>query len=196
MRIVAVSDLHLDAEAADAVVAASEGADLVLGAGDFAQGHRELETYMQRLAPIADKMIVVPGNNETLETLSLATEATVLHGTWVYWQGLIVAGLGGGVPPIPKQPWGSWDLSEDAAGALLDMIPAADVLISHSPPYGMGDDHGAEGRIGSRAVKAAILHLKPRLCVFGHVHDCWGESGRLGPTRWCNLGPAPVWFDL
>ncbi|SHI85730.1 Predicted phosphoesterase [Palleronia salina] len=196
MRIVAVSDLHLDAARAEALVAASQGADLVIGAGDFAQNHDGLDAYMARLAPLADRMIVVPGNNETLEALRGATDALVLHGGWVDWNGVIVAGLGGGVPPIPPQPWGSWDLDEAAAGDLLDAIPVADVLVTHSPPYGMGDDHAREGRIGSTAIKSAILRLKPALSLFGHVHDCWGESGTLGPTRWRNLGPDPVWFDL
>ena len=196
MKIVAVSDLHLDEDAADALLAAAQGADMILGAGDFAQNHRGLDAYMARLAPIADRMIVVPGNNETLDALGQATDAAILHGQWIERHGMIIAGLGGGVPPIPAQPWHSWDLSEDAAGELLDAIPAADILISHSPPFGQGDHHSTEGRIGSQAVKSAILRLKPRLCVFGHVHDCWGESGTLGPTEWRNLGPDPVWFDL
>lgn len=36
MKILAFSDLHLDIAARDAVLAAAEGADLVIGAGDFA----------------------------------------------------------------------------------------------------------------------------------------------------------------
>lgn len=196
MRIVAASDLHLDAAAADALVAAAEGADLVIGAGDFADNRRGIGPFMARLAPIAGRLVVVPGNNESLDELRGATDAEILHGGWTRREGVVIAGLGGGVPPIPAQDWGSWDLDERAAGELLDAIPAADILVTHSPPYGVGDDHDREGRIGSRAIKAAILRLKPALAVFGHVHDCWGASGRLGPTLWRNLGPAPVRFTL
>lgn len=196
MRLLAVSDLHLDAAAAEALVSAASAADLILAAGDFANGHDGLYDYMRRLDPIAGHMICVPGNNETLDALRNATDATVLHGQSIERHGLTIAGIGGGIPPIPPQPWQSWDFSEEDARTLLDPIPAADILVSHSPPAGLGDNHSALGHIGSTAVKDAMLRLSPRLCVFGHVHDCWGEGGRMGRTEWRNLGPAPVRFDL
>ncbi|CAM4415498.1 metallophosphoesterase family protein [Palleronia rufa] len=196
MRILAVSDLHLDAAAADALLSAAPAADLILAAGDFADNHRGLARYMDRLAPLADRMICVPGNNETESALRDATAATVLHGQTTRAHGLAIAGLGGGVPPLPPQPWGSWDLSEDQARTALDPIDGADILITHSPPAGLGDNHASLGRIGSTAIKDALLRLAPRLAVFGHVHDCWGETGTLGTTHWRNLGPQPVWFTL
>ncbi len=196
MKILAISDLHLDAHAAEALVAAAGPADLVIGAGDFADKRQGLEAFMARLAPIADRMIVVPGNNESLDELRAATGATVLHGDRVTWQGRVVAGIGAGIPPKPGGDWPSWDLDEAAARDLLDGIPEADILISHSPPAGLGDNHSSEGRIGSHSVKSALMRLAPKLCVFGHVHDCWGDAGRLGPTEWRNLGPRPVWFEI
>ncbi len=196
MRVLAASDLHLDGAAADALISAAGAADLVIVAGDLADAHEGLAGLAARLEPVAARTVMVPGNNETLEALRAATSATVLHGQAVVRGGVTVAGIGGGIPPLPPQPWGSWDLSEDTAGALLDGIGTADILVSHSPPAGLGDNHAKLGHIGSVAVKAAMLRLAPRLCVFGHVHDCWGAGGTLGPTEWRNLGPAPVWFDL
>ncbi len=196
MRVLAVSDLHLDVAAADALLAAAGAADLVICAGDLADRHEGLEAYAARLEPIAAKTVMVPGNNELLEALRAATGARVLHGDSVVHGGLTLAGIGGGIPPLPPMPWQSWDLSEAEAEALLDGVERADLLVCHSPPAGLGDNHAALGHIGSAAVKAAMLRLAPRLCVFGHVHDCWGESGTFGPTAWRNLGPAPVWFDL
>ncbi|SFG96898.1 Predicted phosphoesterase [Palleronia marisminoris] len=196
MKILAVSDLHLSASAAEALLSAAGGADLVLAAGDFANQHEALAPYMARLAPIADKMICVPGNNESLEALQDATRAEILHGTTTTRGGLIIAGLGGGVPPLPPLPWHSWDLSEDEARDMLAPIEHADILMLHSPPAGLGDNHDALGHLGSVALKEAMLRLEPRLCVFGHIHDCWGQAGTLGATEWRNLGPDPVWFDL
>ena len=196
MRVLAVSDLHLDEAAAEALVSAAGAADLVLAAGDFANAHRGLDAFMARLAPISDRMICVPGNNETLDALRGATEATVLHGEAIDWQGLRIAGLGGGIPPLPPMPWESWGLTETEARTALDTIDRADILITHSPPLGLGDNHERHGHIGSEAIKDALLRLKPRLAVWGHIHDCWGESGTLGATEWCNLGPVARWFTL
>ncbi len=196
MRILAVSDMHLDPRAAEDLLAAAPAADLVICAGDLANQHEGLRDYAARLEPIAAKTVMVPGNNESLEALRAATTATVLHGETVERGGLTIAGIGGGIPPLPPMPWQSWDLTEDAARALLDGIPAADILVCHSPPAGLGDNHASLGHIGSTALREAMVRLAPRLCVFGHIHDCWGEGGRLGLTRWRNLGPAPVWFDI
>ena len=79
-------DLHLNAGKAEALLAAAEGADLVIGAGDFDNCRGGVDAYMARLAPLADRMIVVPGNNESLDELQAATEAMVLHGGFIDWQ--------------------------------------------------------------------------------------------------------------
>ena len=196
MKILAVSDLHLSAPAAAALLSAAQGADLILAAGDFANQHEGLAPYMARLDPIADKMVCVPGNNESLDALRAATSAEILHGTTTTRGGLTIAGLGGGVPPLPPLPWKSWDLPEDEARDALAPIERADILVLHSPPAGLGDNHDTMGHLGSTALKDAMLRIAPRLCVFGHIHDCWGQGGRQGRTEWRNLGPDPVWFDL
>lgn len=196
MRVLAVSDLHLDAAAAEALLSAAGAADLVICAGDLANQHEGLVDYAARLAPIAGRTLMVPGNNETLDALRAATQATVLHGEAVERGGLTIAGIGGGIPPLPPMPWSSWDLTEAQARRHLDGIGRADILVCHSPPAGLGDNHASLGHIGSVALKEAVIRLAPRLCLFGHVHDCWGEGGTLGPTEWRNLGPRPVWFTL
>lgn len=197
MRILAFSDLHLDAAAADAIVAAGAGADLVLGAGDFAIRRAGLAPFMARLRPIAAKAILVPGNNESSEELRAATGAVVLHGQVLRRGGLTIAGIGAAIPPLPPGlPWRSYDLSEDQAGTLLNDIDACDILISHSPPHGCADAHGQLGALGSHAIRAAAERLQPRLLLCGHIHDSWGQQGRIGQTRVVNLGPRPNWFEV
>lgn len=196
MKIFAFSDLHLDEAAAGRVVAEAAEADLVIGAGDFADKRRGLAAFMTRLGTIAAKAVYVPGNNESLEELTGVTTACVLHGEAETVAGLRIAGLGGGVPPKPGAEWPSWDLTEAEAEAALAGIEAADILVLHSPPKELGDDHGELGRIGSDALRRAVERIAPRLCVFGHVHDCWGEAGEIGATEWRNLGPRGHWFEF
>lgn len=186
MKILAVSDLHCDTAAADALVSAAGAADLVIAAGDFANAHQGLDAYMARLSPIADRMICVPGNNETEAALRKATNATVLHGETCEWNGLRIAGLGGGIPPLPSLPWKSWDLAEAEAQARLDRIDGADILITHSPPIGLGDNHTTLGHIGSTAIKApccAYARSLPSSAISttaGVKAACWAT--RIGAT--------------
>jgi len=195
MKILAFSDLHRDLEACAAIVTAARTADLVIGAGDFATRHKGLAETLAALAPVLDRAILVPGNNETEAALRAATTARVLHGEVAEVGGLHIAGIGAAVPPLPPMDWTSFDLSEKQATAMLDRINCADILISHSPPKGVADEIRGLGSIGSHAVRAAIERLKPRLVLCGHVHDCWGMTGRIGGSEVCNLGPGLTWFE-
>lgn len=196
MKIVAFSDLHLKNDCLRAILSHADQADLVLGAGDYAENHKGLDTILSALAPVADKTILVPGNNETEQALRDGTDAIVLHGDSVVRDGLTIAGLGAAVPPLPPMPWNSFDLTEDEAEGMLGQIGAADILISHSPPKGVGDQHSDAGSIGSVAVRRAVERLQPRWLLCGHVHDRWGMRGMIGATTVANLGPVPVLLEI
>lgn len=196
MRVLAFSDLHLDEAARDAVVAAAEGADLVIGAGDFSSRRQDLGPFMAAFEKIAGKAIFVAGNNETVAELRGATSARVLHGEMLHVGGIRIAGLGAAVPPLPPLPWGSFDLTEAEAAQLLDRIDGADILVSHSPPKGVCDRHGQLGPIGSEAVLSAAERLAPRYLLCGHIHDDWGAHGRIGRTEVMNLGPGVTWIEI
>ena len=196
-RILAFSDLHHSPERAEAIVAASAEADLVIGAGDFCNHREDLAAAMGLLAGLGAPMVAVPGNAESAEELRGAARAgtTVLHGEGVETSGLRIFGLGYAVPVTPFGAW-SCDLAETEAEAMLAACEAADLLVSHSPPKGVGDRTSGDESIGSTAVRAAAERLAPRLLLCGHVHDSWGVCGTIGATRVCNLGPVPSWFEL
>jgi Icc-related predicted phosphoesterase len=63
-----------------------------------------------------------------------------------------------------------------------DQIPeGTDVLITHGPPFGTLDKDEIGGpHMGCRDLTRAILRVKPRLHVFGHVHGAYGKE--LGPN--------------
>ncbi|HEU0223069.1 MAG TPA: metallophosphoesterase [Paracoccaceae bacterium] len=196
MRILAFSDLHLKAPAAAALVSVAEKADLVIGAGDFCVMRQGLAKAMEMLAPILDRAVLVPGNAESVEELRAAAgPATVLHGAGIELHGLRLFGLGYGVPVTPFGDW-SCDLTEEAAAGLLAPMEAADIFITHSPPKGIADRTSRGISVGSTAIRDAILRVQPPLCLCGHIHDAWGESGRIGVTSVHNLGPRPNWFEV
>lgn len=197
MKILAFSDLHLSASHAADIVAASAGADLVIGAGDFCNMRMGMNSAVIMLAGLKAPMIAVPGNGESAEELRAAGFANtiVLHGEGTDFEGLRLFGLGYGVPETPFGGW-SCDLSEVQAGAMLAACDHADILISHSPPRGLGDVTSRGQSVGSTAVRAAAERIQPQLLLCGHVHDCWGFRGNLGKTEVANLGPGVSWFEV
>lgn len=76
----------------------------------------------------------------------------------------------------------------------------ADVILTHSPPLGMGDRYGSDDHGGSLALRWHCHRHKPKLVCFGHVHEGrgWkrdGETYYLNATlgAGCNGGGYPVW---
>lgn len=202
MKLLAFSDLHTDLDGAASLVeaAASTDVDVVIGAGDFASQHEELEPTIEALAAIERPTLLVPGNNETTEALSAAVAAAgweaaeVLHGSEAEHDGIRFFGLGAGIPITPWD-W-SFDLDEVAAGRILAGMPEGCVLIVHSPPQGHVDEDSSGKHLGSEAIAAAIAAHTPQLAVCGHIHDSWGRRSTLGDCEIVNLGPAGTLLEV
>lgn len=58
-------------------------------------------------------------------------------------------------------------------------IPSnTDILITHSPPYGILDDIDStphDKRMGCPHLLKRVLEIKPKLHVFGHIHEGYGR---------------------
>ncbi|MCK0139744.1 metallophosphoesterase [Aliiroseovarius sp. F47248L] len=199
MNILAFSDLHLSQPAADRLLEAAKDADLILGVGDFASRCEGLVDYIAQFAGWGRRAVFVPGNNETETELRAAladSDITVLHGDSATIGNVTIVGIGAAIPPLPALPWQSFDLTENEAVEKLSSIKHADILISHSPPKGIADQHTELGSLGSQAVLDAAKRLSPKWLLCGHIHDAWGTRGQIGATQVLNLGPTPNWITL
>ncbi len=198
MLVLAFSDVHRDLDRCADLVARSSGADVVVGAGDFASVHRGLGETIDALREIEKSTLLVPGNNETEEELREACEgweaATVLHGQAKSVDGVEFYGLGAGIPVTPWD-W-SFDLSDDEAAERLASAPENGFFVLHSPPRGKVDLASGGEHLGSEAILHAIEAKQPRVAVCGHIHDSWGAQDRVGATRVLNLGPAGREIEL
>jgi Icc-related predicted phosphoesterase len=198
VRILAFSDLHRDLAQGARLVEMSSEADVVIGAGDFASVHEGLEETIGTLSGIEAPTVLVPGNNETVDSLRSATEnwsaATVLHGEGTTIEGTEFFGLGAGIPVTPWD-W-SFDLDDTAASEMLAPCPEGAVLVLHSPPKDHCDAAGDGGNFGSPALLKAIEEKRPRLAVCGHIHESWGCESQIGKTPVHNLGPKGTWLEV
>jgi Icc-related predicted phosphoesterase len=198
MKLLAFSDLHRDMGQAEKLVEMAAGADVVIGAGDFASVHEGLGETIEALAAIEKPTVLVPGNNETPDALREAaigwSAATVLHGEGTTIEGIDFYGLGAGVPVTPWD-W-SFDLDDSEAAKKLAGCPEGTVLVLHSPPAGHCDAGGDGTHFGSEALLRAIEEKRPRLAVCGHIHESWGCESLVGETPVRNLGPAGTWLEV
>jgi Icc-related predicted phosphoesterase len=169
---------------------------------DMAASHDWLDGPFRRwLEDVhADEVVGIAGNHD----LVLADERPLPEGLrWQYLQDSEIRLLG---LRIYGTPWtagsGNWafQVKPSELARKFDLIPAGlDVLITHSPPYGHGDDvhahqrHRGRPRLseadlrGSPELLAAIERAQPQLAVFGHIHESGGYRGRIGRTQVRNV---------
>ncbi len=205
LRLVAVADTHLFHE--DLVV---PDGDVFVHAGDLCRGGsiRELAGAAAwiRGLPHATK-IIVPGNHDFsfermyVEACELFDERTiVLVDAATQLAGLRIWGS-------PWQPeFNDWAFNlprGDALRAKWALIPeGTDVLITHGPPAGIGDQSSMGGRQGCAELLARTREVKPWLHLFGHIHEDGGLFERDGITyvnctTWeCERGPTVLDLDL
>src|SRR5262249_10911201 len=57
-----------------------------------------------------------------------------------------------------------------------------DILLLHGPAYGFGDCNDSGELTGSPSLRQRIFEVKPRLVVFGHIHEGRGQWQEEGVT--------------
>lgn len=193
MRVLAFSDVHCDVGAVESLADQAADVDVVAGVGDFASVHEGLEQTLAPLRAIKAPLLLVPGNNETVDALRAAVAGwdgvTVLHGEGADVDGVSFFGIGAGIPTTPWD-W-SFDLTDEEAAERLADLPDGAVLLSHSPPKG----HVDKG-LGSVAVLEAAERTEALAVLCGHIHEQWTNESKIGSTLVRNLGPDGFVLDV
>ena len=169
--------------------------------------------YVDYVASAANAVpLYVPGNHDrALRGQPLATSALVsgpnvgvpvggvnLDGQIVEEDGVVFAGLGGSMwyRPGPNQ-YTEAQMSRRAWGIRarywlreLLRMPRVDVLVTHSPPKGMGDLDDVAHR-GFDCFIDLVEKLRPRFMLHGHIHPhgFYKPDRTLGPTKIINVIP-------
>lgn len=204
MRIVAFSDSHgrLDFKVPQG--------DVLVIAGDICAGRGridELAKFGSWISKLPHKhKIYVPGNHDVIVekdrslVKTLMPGVTYLEDDYCYVPHQVeklIANAGvkfWGSPVSPTFGHG-WAWNRDRGEAIRrhwNLIPNdTDVLITHTPPYGTLDDVSFSGEhVGCWDLQAAIARVKPKLCLYGHIHR--GKDSvrqvKIGDTIYANIG--------
>jgi len=192
--IVAISDLH-------GALPDIPPCDLLLIAGDLCPitNHDPAFQAAWLRTDFRDWVEVVParqtvfiaGNHDLVfeqrpQLLPAYWPATYLQDSGITWENLMIWGT-------PWQPWffdWAFNLYEPELKKKWALIPAgADILVVHGPPHGLGDgvpERDGVRHTGSPSLLRRIEEIRPKLVVFGHIHEGRGQW-QIGPTLLANV---------
>lgn len=187
MIIDCISDLH-------GYCPKLEGGDLLIVAGDLTSTHSEVEhlSMWKDLSKLNyHKVIIVAGNHDSY--LETAEGETLIRHYSPNIQYLCDEGIIYGDYKIWGSPWTlkfkginpkctAFTGTEEELKEKWDLIPDdVDILITHSPPYGIMDgvhDYrtGNIRHCGSKTLykKIDFMKNKPKLWIWGHIHEGYG----------------------
>ncbi|WP_034344257.1 metallophosphatase domain-containing protein [Deinococcus misasensis] len=186
MKIICISDTHNQHEQ----LKLPDG-DVLVHAGDFSmRGHvAETQSFLDWFAaqPHPHK-IFIAGNHDFIFEKRRKKARAMVPDSVIYLedQEITLEGVKFWGSPITPTffDWafnrGPWVIVRH-----WDLIPEdTDVLITHGPPLGTLDRVLPEGEhVGCPKLKEALdLRLRPKLHVFGHIHEGYGqvvEGGRI-----------------
>jgi len=176
---------------------------LILGCGDLPY------PYLENLITILNvPLLYVPGNHDPeyapQNTMTRAEGGSNLDLKLIRHKNLSIAGFGGS---IHYRPDGTNQYTQSEAYLrAVRLLPlfawnrirhgrALDILITHSPPFGIHDED-TRAHQGLKAINWLIRVARPRLHLHGHVHfhrgNLTASDTSLGTTRIVNVFPYKV----
>lgn len=203
VKILAVSDQVVDRVYTLAPNGFFQDVDLILGCGDLPY------PYLEYLVTVLNKpMFYVPGNHDPeynpLDRLARAEGGTNLDMKLARHNKFLLAGLGGSIRYRPDGT--NQHTQTDAFFRAFKLIPgllinrlqygrALDILITHSPPFGIHDED-TQAHIGLRALNWLLKIAKPRYHFHGHTHfyrnNLAEAESIVGLTKVINIFPYKV----
>jgi Icc-related predicted phosphoesterase len=194
IRFVCMSDSHTQTPSS-----LPEG-DILIHAGDWSNNGstQDLIKFCDFIAKAAQKykhVVVIAGNHDwCAEEKPQLTQEYIESAGAVYLndEGVVLENIK--IWGSPITPWFfDWAFNRHRGQAIQkhwDMIPQdTEVLITHGPPYGIGDQLGPRGSEPFKHVGCANLTTtidqslkKLKLHVFGHIHEGHGVFYKSGTT--------------
>ena len=203
MKILAVSDQIVERIYTLARQGHFQGTDIIIGCGDLPY------TYLEYLVSMLNApMVYVPGNHDPEYNPKFnstrAEGGSNLDLQHTHVKGLLMAGLGGSVKYRPDgvnqhtQAEAFQRAARLMPGLLFNRLRygrALDILITHSPPFGIHDDE-TQAHTGLKAINWLLRWARPRYHFHGHTHffrqNLAVSITKLGPTTIMNVFPYKI----
>jgi len=200
MKILAASDIHGDTELVEKLAKRAENkkVDVVVLCGDITLAETNLEGLIGPFKKRGQKVLIIPGNHETIATIDFLTELygtddiKNLHGYHVVFKdkkGKKVGFFGCGGANI-----GYFQISDSEIENILkkghDRIKRINnkIMITHVPPFNTKIDNLGWVNAGSEGLRKSIEKLQPDFCLCGHLHETFGKKDNIGKTKIINVG--------
>ena len=184
-RIVCISDTHMRE------IQGIPDGDILIHSGDFAI-HHDTETDLTLFAdwflalPHKHK-VFIPGNHDWVfeknesSARALLPKVHVLIDQEVTLEGLKIYGT-------PTQPifcdWAFNKSEKEQQEAYSKIAVGTDILVTHTPPFGVLDivDRPKGLHVGSKELMKVVTNIKPKVHIFGHIHEAYGISKHRDTT--------------
>lgn len=199
LKIVCISDTHNN----HSKLVLPEG-DILIHAGDFTYTGKELEitNFANWIKTLNYKhKIVIAGNHEkSLDSNNLKIKQFLKDAcTYLEHELVVVEGIKiFGTPFQPKFCNMAFNRNKTQREELFSQIPSdIDILITHSPPHDILDTIYNGTQVGDLELRKELkTRLKPKLHVFGHIHENNGvlkiENTTYINAAICNLDYYPT----
>ena len=203
MKILAVSDEVVERLYNLCTSGHFQDIELLLGCGDLPY------SYLENLVSFLNiPLFYVPGNHDPQydphDAKTSAEGGSSLDLKLVQYKKLLIGGLGGSVR---YQPGGANQYTQtEAYLRVLRLYPrlllnkmrygrALDILITHSPPFGIHDED-TQAHQGLKAINWLLRIAKPRYHFHGHTHfqrrNLAPFETMSGPTKVMNIFPYKI----
>lgn len=177
--------------------------ELMLGCGDLPY------EYLENLLTLLNvPLLYVPGNHDPNyrpgDTLTYAEGGSNVDLKSMYIRKFLIGGFGGSVRYRPR---GTNQYTQaEAYWRALRLLPrfflnrvrygrALDILITHSPPFGIHNDD-THAHMGLKAINWLLRVAKPRYHFHGHTHfqrhNISPSETNHGPTKIVNIYPYKI----
>jgi len=205
IRVVLISDTHSQHERLGQL----PHGDLLIHAGDFVESRPpKLDEYIKFMdwfasQPHPQKVLISGNRDQLMDTAScLKDEKSLMwmsavqdyvkgedsvtylqdQATTINVGGESVKVWGSPWTPIYGKPGKAFQIARDELGSKWEKIASdTDILVTHSPPRGTLDKNAASSASGCAALaKELSSRLRPRLHVFGHIHESYGSLENRG----------------
>jgi Icc-related predicted phosphoesterase len=206
MKIVLLSDTH---QLHDQLVVPP--GDLLIHAGDSCRRGtlEELSAFNDFLGrlPHPHKIAIAGNRDYSFERQPEESRKILTNAVYLQDEEITIGGL-----RIYGSPWQppfmntAFNLPRgEALREKWALIPQGiDILVTHTPPYSIGDRTAGGELVGCRDLLEAVRRIKPRFNVFGHIHEGYGQYNKNGilfinasmTDGLMQLSHAPIVCDL